>query len=148
MNSRDRILTVLKGQIPDRVPVSLFIHDEGNFLKQVYPDLDIKDYIGNKLKVIDLQRELGADIDVRLWGGCLPLWLICGSVNTESQTDNWNVEKKTIRRGKSKVEKAVIKTPLGNLYQVNVIKGGTPKLVKQKVKEAMEAGKPGGKFIL
>ena len=82
MTSRERILKVINGEIPDRVPVTLFIMDEGHFLSQIYPDYEIKDYIGNKKKVIDLQRDLGADIHIRLWGGCVPLWLIVGGFNT------------------------------------------------------------------
>lgn len=117
MNSRQRILKVLNGDMPDNVPVTLFIHDEGHFLSQVYPDLDIKDYIGNKFKVIDLQRELGADIHMRIWGGCVPLWLMIGGFNTETETDNWKVESKVTTRGKSKVTASRVVTPKGELYQ-------------------------------
>lgn len=35
MNGRERILTVLKGELPDRVPVSLFVQEE--FLSLLYP---------------------------------------------------------------------------------------------------------------
>ncbi len=48
MTSRDRILKVLDGEIPDRVPVCLFIHDEVNFLTQIYTDLDPGDPFGCK----------------------------------------------------------------------------------------------------
>jgi len=117
MTSRERILKVLNGDIPGNVPVTLFIHDEGHFLSQVYPDLDIKDYIGNKFKVIDLQRELGTDIHMRIWGGCIPLWLIVGGFNTETTTKDWKVESKVSTRGKSKVTASKVVTPEGELYQ-------------------------------
>jgi len=117
MNSRQRILEVLSGAIPDRVPVTLFIMDEGHFLTQIYPDLDIKDYIGNKFKVIDLQRKLGADIHMRIWGGCVPLWLMIGGFNTTTETADWKVESKVATRGKSKVTASRVVTPKGELYQ-------------------------------
>jgi uroporphyrinogen decarboxylase len=117
MTPRDRILTVLNGGIADRVPVTLFIMDEGHFLSQVYPDYDINDYIGNKLKVIDLQREFEADIHMRIWGGCVPLWLMIGGFNTEASTGDWKVEKKVFTRGKSKVTASRAVTPEGELNQ-------------------------------
>jgi len=117
MNSRQRILKVLNGDIPDRVPVTLFIMDEGHFLTQIYPDLDIKDYIGNKFKVIDLQRELGTDIHMRIWGGCVPLWLMIGGFNTTAETADWKVKSKVTTRGKSKVTTSRVVTPKGELYQ-------------------------------
>ncbi|MCL4415628.1 MAG: hypothetical protein M1365_02835 [Actinobacteria bacterium] len=121
MNSRERIMIVLDGKIPDRVPVTLFIHDEGHFLKQVYPDIGINDYIANKYRVVDLQRDLGADIHIRLWGGCMPLWMVSGGFNTEIQTDNWKVEKQTVKDSKSEKTIATVKTPAGILHQESVI---------------------------
>ena len=32
MTSRERFLAVLRGEMPDRVPVTLFIQDQGHFL--------------------------------------------------------------------------------------------------------------------
>jgi uroporphyrinogen-III decarboxylase len=32
MTSRERFLKVLQGEMPDRVPVTLFIQDQGHFL--------------------------------------------------------------------------------------------------------------------
>ena len=42
MNSRERFLSVLGGDVPDRVPVTLFIQDSGHFLNQVCPTLFFK----------------------------------------------------------------------------------------------------------
>jgi uroporphyrinogen decarboxylase len=126
MTSRMRILTVLRGGIPDRVPVTLFIHDEGHFLKQIHPDLDITDYSGNKRKVIDLQRKLGADIHLRMWGGCFPLWLVAGGVNTIETDDRWDVRTKTESSGSDRVFSTDIITPEGTLSQAFTISEVNP----------------------
>ena len=93
MTSRDRLLKVLDGEIPDRVPVCLFIHDEGNFLTQIYPDLDPGDPVGCKRKLIDLQRGFGVDLLIRLLHGVYPDWIVYGGVNIDEQTENWEVLK-------------------------------------------------------
>jgi len=117
MNSRQRMLKVLNGEIPDRVPVTLFIHDEGNFLAQIYPEHDVGNYMENKFRVIDFQRKLGADIHLRMWNGCMPLWLIAGGFNTDDENDDWKVESKTATRGTSKVIYSRVVTPKGELSQ-------------------------------
>ena len=40
MTSRERFLKVINGETPDRVPVTLFMADQGHFINQVYPDVD------------------------------------------------------------------------------------------------------------
>ena len=37
---------------------------------------------------------------------------------------------------------------IGNIDQVNVIKDGSPSIIRQNIKETLKAGKPGGRFIL
>ncbi len=54
MNSRERFLAVLDGRMPDRVPVTLFICDQGHFLNQMYPDVDPWDFETLQLKVIEI----------------------------------------------------------------------------------------------
>jgi len=44
MTSRQRFLKVFRGELPDRVPVTLFLADQGHFLNQVYPDVDPWDF--------------------------------------------------------------------------------------------------------
>ena len=44
MTSRERFLKVLNGQMPNRVPVTLFISDQGHFLEQMCPDVDPLNY--------------------------------------------------------------------------------------------------------
>jgi len=117
MNSRDRINLVLNGKIPDRVPVTLFILDEGHFLKQVYPDIALNDYINNNLKVIDIQRNLGADIHLRLWKGCMPVWMFGGGFNTETTTDTWMLQKEITKTTESEKTISKVKTPAGSLSQ-------------------------------
>lgn len=117
MNSRQRILKVLNGEIPDRVPVCLFIHDEGNFLTQIYPDLDLKNPLDCKYKLINLERELGLDLLIRLLQGIYPDWIVYGGVNTSEQTENWEVRTEEFRDGKSTIKKFFIRTPEGDLKQ-------------------------------
>lgn len=117
MSGRDRFLRVINGEIPDRVPVTLFIVDQGHFINQLYPYLDPYDHLTTQLKIIEAQKQLGCDVYVRLLYGINPLWMIYGGVNTESETDNWEVNSETFRRGDTEVKKYTICTPGGCLYQ-------------------------------
>jgi len=69
MTSRERFLTLMRGEIPDRVPVTLFIVDGGHFLNQVYPEIDSRDYDTLQLKVIEIQKQFGCDVFVRMLYG-------------------------------------------------------------------------------
>ena len=111
MTPRERLLKVIDGKIPDRVPVSLFIHDEGNFLRQACPDLNLENPLECKFKLIDLEKELGLDIILRMLHGMTPSWISYGGLNTETQTDNWRVSINEYERGKSLVKRYLIKTP-------------------------------------
>ena len=73
MTSRERFQAVFRGELPDRVPVTLFIQDQGHFINQMYPDIDPWDYRAIQLKVIEISRQLGADVFVRLLFGTLDL---------------------------------------------------------------------------
>jgi len=117
MSSRERILKVIRGTIPDRVPVCLFIHDEGNFLKQVYPELDLNNPLDCKHKLIDLERKLGVDLFIRLLHGIYPDWIVYGGANIEEQTENWEVHTDIITEGNSIIKKSKINTPDGSLEQ-------------------------------
>ena len=111
MKSRERLLKTINREAVDRVPVSLFILDEGNFLKQVYSNLNLDNPLDGKFKLIDLQREFGVDIHLRMLNGMTPLWITYGGLNTETQTDNWRVSINEYERGKSLVKSYLIKTP-------------------------------------
>jgi len=53
MTPRERFLKTLKGEATDRVPVTLFIVDQGHCINQVYPDVDPWDFETLQLKVIE-----------------------------------------------------------------------------------------------
>jgi len=114
-------MTVIDGRIPDRVPVCLFIHDEGNFLKQVYPDLDLSNPLECKLRLVDLERELGLDLFIRLLHGIFPDWIAYGGVNTETETERWTVSTDELKGAGSITKITVIRTPGGVLEQECIV---------------------------
>ena len=126
MTSRERIIGALEGKEIDRLPVTLFIVDEGHFLKQVRPDLDIFDYMENKKRCIDLHRELGVDVHLRMWNGCFPLWLQTGGINTDASTKDWQVDLKKRKTGESIITHAVVTTPDGTIEQEYTISQVAP----------------------
>ena len=118
MTPRERFLTVLRGEKPDRVPVTLFIQDQGHFLNQVYPDVDPWDFKTLQLRVIEIQKELGVDVFVRLLFGVNdPLSIHMGGLNIARQTENWEVHTEEVDRGKTLVRRSTIRTPDGDLTQ-------------------------------
>jgi len=118
MTARERFLTVLRGEIPDRVPVTLFIQDQGHFLTQVYPDLDPWDFEMLQLKVIEIQKQLGVDVFVRLLFGVNdPLSIHMGGLNISQQTENWEVTTKEVQEGDTLVQRTAVRTPAGTLTQ-------------------------------
>jgi len=118
MTARERFLKVFRGEIPDRVPVTLFIQDQGHFLTQVYPDLDPWDSETLQLKVIEIQKQLRVDVFVRLLFGVNdPLSIHMGGLNVSQQTENWEVSTEETQEGDTLVQRAVIRTPAGTLTQ-------------------------------
>jgi uroporphyrinogen-III decarboxylase len=118
MNPRERLLSVMRGEPTDRVPVTLFIQDQGHFLTQVYPDLDPWDALTLQQKVIEIQRQFGADVFVRvLFGLNDPLSIHMGGLNVSRQTDSWEVRTEEQRRGNTVVQCSTIRTPGGTLTQ-------------------------------
>ncbi len=104
MTSRERFLKVFNGQMPDRVPVTVFIQDSGHFLSQMYPDADPYDYEKLQLKVIEIQKQLGVDVFVRmLFGINDPIGVHCGGLNVSQQTENWQVQKEKIQQGNTTI---------------------------------------------
>ena len=92
MTSRERFLAVLHGKMPDRVPVTLFIQDQGHFLNQICPNVDPQDFETLQLKVIEIQRQFGVDVFVRmLFGLNDPLSIHMGGLNVSQQSDCWEV---------------------------------------------------------
>jgi uroporphyrinogen decarboxylase len=118
ITARERFLTVFRGEVPDRVPVTLFIQDQGHFLTQVYPDLDPWDFETLQLKVIEIQRQLGVDVFVRLLFGVNdPLAIHMGGLNVSQQTEHWEVHTEQVQKGDTRIERSTIRTPDGTLTQ-------------------------------
>ncbi len=117
MTGRERFLKVINGEIPDRVPVTLFIQDQGFFIKQVYPDINKDDHLKTQLKVIEIQKQLGADVFVRVLFGAVPNYVHFGGVNIDKETENWKVRTEKFKRGESIVRRSVITTPGGKITQ-------------------------------
>ena len=128
MTGRERFLKVINGEIPDRVPVTLFIQDQGFFINQIYPDIGKDDHLKTQLKVIEIQKQLGADVFVRLLFGAVPNYVHFGGVNVDAETENWKVYTEEFKRGKSIVRRSTITTPDGRITQdftINEIKPGS-----------------------
>jgi uroporphyrinogen-III decarboxylase len=129
MNSRERFLAVLDGKMPDRVPVTLFIADQGHFINQVYPHVDPQDFETLHLKVIEIQRQLGVDVFVRmLYGLSDPLSIHMGGLNVSRQTDQWEVHTEELRQHNTTIQRSTIRTPDGVLTQdfsCNELRPGT-----------------------
>ena len=119
MTSRERFLKVINGQIPDRVPVTLFIQDSGHFINQLYPDIDPWDIETLQLKVIEVQKQFGVDVFVRMMS-CTDdsfhwMW---GGVDIEHQTENWQIETTEYNKDdKTRIKSSKITTPDGVLTQ-------------------------------
>lgn len=118
MNSRERYLKILNKQMPDRIPITLFIVDQGHFLEQVYPGLDPWDFKTQQIKVIELQKQLGLDVFVRLLL-CAnePLHFLFGGVDVHQQTDTWQVKTEEIKEADTIKKNSTITTPQGVLTQ-------------------------------
>lgn len=108
---------MINGEIPDRVPVTLFIQDQGFFIKQIYPNIGKDDHLKTQLKVIEIQKQLGADVFVRLLFGAVPTYVHFGGVNINRETENWEVYTEEFKRGKSIVRSSTINTPDGKIAQ-------------------------------
>ena len=119
MTPRERFLSVLNGKLPDRVPITLFIQDTGHFLNQVYPAIDAWDLEALQLKVIELQKQLGVDVFVRLLF-CTEdshHWLF-GGVDIDHSTEDWRVEtREQWKNEQTLLKRSTITTPAGVLTQ-------------------------------
>lgn len=129
MTSRERFFKVFNGEIPDRVPITLFIADQGHFISQIYPDIDPFDYPTLQKKVIEIQKQLGCDVFVRmLYDVNDPLLIHTGGLNVEQQTDSWEVKTTIKKNGNTTIKCSEISTPKGKLYQeysINELRPGT-----------------------
>jgi uroporphyrinogen-III decarboxylase len=130
MTSRERFLKVFRGELPDRVPVTLFIQDQGHFINQLYPEMDPWDFLNIQLKVIEISRQMGADVMVRLLFGTLEpfQWMFFGGLNVQESTDTWEVHTEEVSEGRTTVRTSTVRTPKGTLSQefsIDRIRPGT-----------------------
>lgn len=118
MTSREQFLSVFRGDVPERVPVTLFLSDQGHFLTQIYPGVDPDDYEQNLRNVIEIQKQLGLDVFVRmLFGLNDPLSIHMGGLNVSRSTENWDVKTQVTQREETRIESSTIRTPAGTLTQ-------------------------------
>ena len=109
---------MIEGRMPDRVPVTLFIVDGGHFINQLYPDIGATDFERLQGAVIEVQRQFGADVFVRmLYGVNDPLFIHMGGLNVSVQTENWEVATEEISHGNTRIQRSTIRTPGGTLTQ-------------------------------
>lgn len=130
MKVRERYLKTLAGEKTDRMPVSLFIVEQGHFMTQLHPETDPYDHEKQFRELIDFNRRLGADTFVRLLADLYEpaLHVMYGGVDVGQQTDSWEVKTTEYTKGKSRVLASVIRTPEGTLTQeftINEIMPGT-----------------------
>ncbi len=118
MTSRERFLSVIQGRVPDRAPVTLFICDGGHFISQLYPQTDPWDHERLQLAVIEVQKQFGADVFVRmLYGVNDPLFIHMGGLNVSVQTDCWEVKTEEVLHGNTTIRRSTVRTPDGALTQ-------------------------------
>jgi uroporphyrinogen-III decarboxylase len=96
MTGRERILTVLKGEIPDRVPVGLFVQEE--YLGWFFPE---KEQVDRVIDAVECARILGFDLLTRDRKFEVPHFM-------KKSFGNWEVNEK-------------VKKDKGNLYRVTEI---------------------------
>ena len=128
MTSRDRFLKVFNGELPDCVPSTFFIVDQGHFITQVYPDLDPQDHFACQLKTIEIQQQLGADVFARMVYDINPYHIHFGGLDVSQQTENWEVSTEEIQNGNTVIQRSTIRTPGGDLTQefsINEIRPNT-----------------------
>jgi len=121
MNSKERLLKTINGEVTDRVPVTLFIQDHGHFIHQLHPEINPLDYEQLTCRVIDYQRSLGCDVFVRMIFDLYhPLGICLGGVDDGHETDTWKIRTDITEEGNNLIRKSVITTPEGELSQVFV----------------------------
>ena len=122
-SSRERILKVIRHEIPDRVPVALFFASIPSFITTLYPELPgldrLVEHPEEELKycrrIVEFCKQMGADLILRPnWHRPLAIWM---GINPESSAD-WQVSITTSREGKNVYEVMQIRTPAGDLRQV------------------------------
>lgn len=107
MNARERLLLTLKGEIPDRVPVSLFVQEE--FLSYMYPGKTVD----RVTDAVECAKHFEFDIMTRSRRFEYPHFM-------KKSFPNWQLSCDTIRKSGNFYKIYEIKTPLKTLKQVEV----------------------------
>jgi uroporphyrinogen-III decarboxylase len=115
---RERFACVFRGEKPDRLPITFHMFDHARFVTKIYPQVDPCDYSTINLKCIELSRQLGADVFVRmLYEANDPIHIFMGGLVTDRQSENWQVKTEKIREDSTLILRSVIRTPEGELTQ-------------------------------
>jgi uroporphyrinogen decarboxylase len=109
MTSRERIITVLNGQIPDRVPLVPFVQEE--FLKWFYPDRERLDRVDT---VVELAQVIPFDVIAKPNRFMMPAFF-------KRDHLNWRVKRDTKREGDFWVTQMEITTPDRTLTHVTAV---------------------------
>lgn len=105
MTSRERLLCVLRGETPDRIPVSPFIQEE--YLSYYFNKNDTC----RLYDAVALAKELDFDIMTREYVNLVPYFL-------QRSFPDWKVMETKEKEGDNYVRTTIIKTPEGELKQV------------------------------
>ncbi|MDW7675236.1 MAG: uroporphyrinogen decarboxylase family protein [Bacillota bacterium] len=108
MTGRERLLAVLRGEIPDRVPVSFFIQEE--FLAYYYPN---KEKVDRVKDAVECGQYFGLDIMPRSREFEYPHFL-------KRSYPNWELNQEHKKDNDNFWQITTIKTPKGELKQVKV----------------------------
>lgn len=141
MTSRERFLRIINGDMPDYIPAAYFIVDQGHFIAQMYPDTSPHNYDTLHDKMIELYRQLGGDILLRVCYGINPMYLQYGGLNVHRDplhygfeedcpnyippgqtikftlSENWEIEARCEIAEKSITHISRVSTPGGALQQ-------------------------------
>jgi hypothetical protein len=132
LSSRERILKVIRHEIPDRVPVTLFFASIPSFITILYPELPGLDRLVEHpeeeleycRRIVEFSREVGADLTLRPnWHRPPAIWM---GINPEP-SPHWQVSVTTSRQGENVCEVLEVRTPRGELRQVKKKCWLTPK---------------------
>lgn len=109
MTSRERLLAVLRGDLPDRVPVAPFIQEE--YLAWVYPERADLDRVDT---VLELAGQLSFDVITKHNRFMTPAFM-------RRDHPNWRVRSETAREADMHVTRLRITTPDRTLTQETVV---------------------------
>lgn len=105
MTSRERLLCVLRGETPDRIPVSPFVQEE--YLSYYFNKKDTS----RLYDAVELAKELDFDLITRQYVNPTPYFV-------QRSFENWEVSETKEKVGSNYVRTTTIKTPEGELKQV------------------------------